>query len=125
MSFSCSETCLRRRISSVRSAAVSGASPVAAAASMRRRSSATHLPSRVSARPSSRLTSAMVRPESITLWAASTLYSVVNDRRVRDMVTSSQRDRLSRYLDVHYSGGTSHPLVGGCTTPTHHRPIHN
>ena len=37
------------------------------------------------------------------------LYSVVNDRRVRDMVTSFQRDQPSRYLDVHQSGGALMP----------------
>ena len=86
MSFSCSATCLRRRVSSSRSAGVNGVWPWAVAASMRRRSSATQEPSRLSFRPSSRATEAMVRPESITRWAASTLYSVVYDRRERDMV---------------------------------------
>jgi hypothetical protein len=59
--------------------------------SRRRRSSATHRPSRVSLTPNSRATSAIVRPESITRSAA--LHSVVNDRRVQDMVTSFQRVR--------------------------------
>jgi hypothetical protein len=35
------------------------------------------------------------------------LYSVVKDRRVRDMMTSFQQDNSSRYLDVHRSGGAS------------------
>lgn len=92
MSLSCSATCFRNRSSSSRSAGDSGFSPWTAAASMRRRSSATHRP-RLSWMPSSRETSATVRPESITRWAASTLYSVVNDRRFRDMGTSFQQDR--------------------------------
>ena len=54
--------------------------------------------------PSSRETSAIVRPESITRWAASILYSVVKDLRVRDMRTSSQRNPRSRYLGVHHPG---------------------
>ena len=54
--------------------------------------------------PSSRETSAIVRPESITRWAASILYSVVKDLRVWDMRTSSQRNPRSRYLGVHHPG---------------------
>lgn len=73
ISFSCSATCLRKRVSSVRSATVNGSSLRAAAASVRRRSSATYRPSRPSFTPGSRATSAIV-PESITRWAASTLF---------------------------------------------------
>lgn len=65
---SCSETCLRSLASSVRSAAVSGCYPTVAASSMRRRSSATYCPSRFLLNPRSWATSAMVWPESITLW---------------------------------------------------------
>lgn len=53
MSFSCSATWLHRRANSVRSAAVKGSSLQAAAASTRRRSSATQRPSRPSFNPSS------------------------------------------------------------------------
>lgn len=96
MSLSCSDTWRRSLISSARSAGVNGVSPAAAAASIRRRSSETHLPSNVSPTPSSRPTSAMVRPESITRCAASTLYSVVNDRRFPAMTTSFQLNIESR-----------------------------
>jgi hypothetical protein len=34
----------------------------------------------------------------------------VKDRRVRDMVTSFQRNHSSRYLDVHHPGGASDPF---------------
>ncbi|WP_179274727.1 MULTISPECIES: hypothetical protein [unclassified Rhodococcus (in: high G+C Gram-positive bacteria)] len=42
-----------------------------------------------------------------TLRAASTLYSVVNDLRLRDMRTSFQRNPRSRYVGVHHPGRTS------------------
>ena len=104
MSFSCSESCRRNRASSVRSADVRGCSPDAVAASIRRRSSATQRPSGPSLMPNSRATSATMRPESITRRAASTLHSVVNDLRSRDMRTSFQRNPRSRYLGVHHPG---------------------
>jgi hypothetical protein len=52
-----------------------------------------------------------MRPESITRWAASILYSVVYDRRLREGIgTSFQQDLRSCYLGVHCPGGTSDAL---------------
>jgi hypothetical protein len=107
MSFTCSTTCLRNRANSMRSAGVNGSSLRAAAASTRRRSSATHCPSRPSLRPSSRATSAIVRPGIDHPMSSLDLVLSRKRPRVRDMVTSFQRDHPSRYLDVHHSGGTA------------------